>query len=188
MVAAGAVPLGTLDPPAPAFTYLSWLAAHQPVLFHGTKRGALTELGTARESSDVSVFGNQQAVFASDDPVWAMFFAVVNRGPALTSMRNGSVSTVGSPDRRHYYFSVNERPGDDAVLGPGWIYVLPRAGFRAEPAHFGVLYTSHWVSERLVRPLFRIAVSEADFPFAPRIGRHHPEESMLRTLWKARRR
>ncbi len=173
-----------LDPPGPLASYLPWLAAHRPVLFHGSKRGALTELSTTRESRDATAFGDQTAVFASDDPVWALFFAVVRRGEGVTSLRNGAVSIVDRPAERRYFMSINDDVPAGQECSDGWLYVVPRNGFVLEPARFGVLYTSHWVATVPVVPLGRFAVTPADFPLP--ITRHARDDSVIRTLWQAR--
>jgi hypothetical protein len=179
----GATAVGTPVPPGPLLGYLQWLATHRRVLFHGTRRDGLAELSTARRTRDASAFGDQTAVFASDDPVWAMFFAVLVRGGAVTSMRNGAVSTRRDPLRRRYWMSVNHEVPPGAEKASGFLYVLPATGFVSEATRLG-LYTSHWVSHVPVRPLARFAVAPEDFPLP--IGRHHRDESTLRTVWRAR--
>lgn len=176
----------TLEAPGPIVAYLQWLATHRRVMFHGTKRGGLDELRILRETRDESDFGDQQAVFASDDPVWAMFFAVLARDGALTSTRNGTMSTVGDPLRRRYFLSVNEEVGAGEEKSAGWMYVLPPEGFVSERPRYGHLYTSHWVSREPVRALVRFAVQADDFPLP--IVRHPAGESILRTIRRARQR
>jgi hypothetical protein len=151
------------------------------VLFHGSQRGGIEELRIERETGDSTAYGRQEAVFATDDPVWAMWFALLARGPGFRSTRNGVWSIRG---HRGYFFSVDS---DDAeVLTDGWLYVLPRDGFTPEPAVAVVLQSGQWVSHKPVKPLARLAVAPSDFPFADIVGRHSSGDSMVRTLWNAR--
>lgn len=168
-------------PPGNLTAYVRWLAVHRQVLFHGSRRGGIEELRTERETGDSTAYGGQRAVFATDDPVWAMWFALLARGPGFRSTRNGVWSIRG---RRRYFFSVDSDDAD--VLADGWLYVLPRAGFTPEPAVAGLLQSGQWVSPEPVKPLARLAVTPADFPFADLIGRHNSGDSMVRTLWNAR--
>jgi hypothetical protein len=174
----------TLEPPGPLLGYLQWLATRRDVVFHGTRQGGLEELRTQRETRDASAFGDQVAVFASDDPVWAMFFSVLRRGGDFRGTRNGAMSTADEPLRRRYFMSVNAEvaPGDEKT--DGWLYVLPKDGFESEPPLYGHVHTSHWVSRRPVRALGRFAVAASDFPVP--IVRHARGESQLRTVWRAR--
>lgn len=41
-----------------------------------------------RRARDTTQFGDRQAVYATSDPVWAMFFALLRRGRPF-STRNG---------------------------------------------------------------------------------------------------
>ena len=84
--------------------------------------------------------------------------------------------------RRLYWFSVYASFADEDLLADGWLYVLPRHGFRQEPAF--LWYSGQWVSSRPVKPLARIAVAPSDFPFVDRIARHEDGESMIRTMWR----
>ena len=174
-------PSGAISPPGDTLLYVRWLAQQRAVLFHGSHRADLAVLRVDRESTDSSAFGNQAAVFASDDPVWAMWFALLHRGAGFRSTRNGA-SRLRGTRRRLYWFSVNAGFADEDLLADGWLYVLPRHGFRQEPAL--LWYSGQWVSSRPVEPLARIAVAPSDFPFADRIARHEDGDSELRTMWR----
>jgi hypothetical protein len=172
-----------ISPPGDTLAYVRWLARQRPVLFHGSHRDDLAVLRIDRESTDSSAFGNQAAVSASDDPVWAMWFALLWRGVGFESTRNGA-SRLRGTRRRQYWFSVNAGFPDEDLLADGWLYVLPRDGFRQEPAFVGLWYSGQWVSSHPVEPLARLAVAPSDFPFVDRIVRHEPGETTLRTLWR----
>jgi hypothetical protein len=77
---AGAAP----DLPARRLDFLRWLAENRPVVFHGSPRDDLIELSTERKSTDTTKWGNQQAVYASSDPVWAIYFACLRRDNGWT--------------------------------------------------------------------------------------------------------
>jgi hypothetical protein len=177
---------GIVTPPGAAAVYLRHLARERAVLFHGSKRGPLAELRPERESGDTREFGRQQAVYASHDPLWSMFFAVVNRD-AARSIRNGSVASVASLDRRRYFLSVGISDQDVPLATPGWLYVVPAHGFVREPPLGGMLDTGQWVSRNAVRPIAAIAVAPEDFPLRHVMRRHEPNESMLATVWRSRR-
>ncbi len=91
-----------LRPPGEVMSYLRWLAVHRQVLFHGSQRDGISELRPDRESGDSTSFGNQRAVFATDDAVWAMWFALLARGRGFRSTRNGVWSVLGDHQKRQY--------------------------------------------------------------------------------------
>ena len=182
---------GLVDSPAPLVEFLRWLAERRPLLFHGSAESDLRVLEPIRRSRDTTAFGDQQAVFATADPVWAIYFAVLRRGRGFGT-RNGSMGlTASSVYPRWYFFSVNRRPSSDTFMS-GSLYVVPRAPFAPEPAYLGLLDTGQWVSPSAVRPLVRIDVRPTDFPFRDAVVTHRDREPMfvtrLRAAARARRR
>jgi hypothetical protein len=175
-----------LQAPGDTLTYLRWLATHRAVLFHGSRRDGISQLRPDRESRDVTAFGDQRAVFASDDPVWAMWFALLNRGPGFRSTRNGVLSAGDGQRARWYFFSVDMDRARPLFVDEGWLYVVPRDGFTVQPPLAGVLHSAQWVNPNPVRPLARFAVTPNAFPFADHVGRHTRGDSMVTTLWNAR--
>ena len=164
---------------------LQWIAQTRPLLFHGSRRGVLDDLKPIRLSRDTTQFGNLQALFATSDPVWAIYFATLERGNGLRSTRNGSLGLPGQPYPRWYFFSHNRAAAAEHRFGEGWVYVVPRAAFRAEGPWLGLFDSAHWGSPEPVAPVARVRVTPADFPFAGSIGAHRDSESMLRTFLRA---
>jgi hypothetical protein len=110
----------TVEVPEPRLDFLRWLAENRPVVFHGSPRGDLTELSTERQSRDTTAWGNLQAVYASTDPVWAIYFACLRRDNGWTGTRNGSLGRVGGPlYPRRYFFLHNQDSASPDRCGPG---------------------------------------------------------------------
>jgi hypothetical protein len=154
--------------PEPRVEFLRWLGENRDVVFHGSPRSDLTELSTERQSRDATEWGNQAAVYASNDPVWALYFAVLRRDNGWTGTRNGTLGIGGG--RRRYFFVHNRGSESADRFGPGSLYLLPSATFEPEPPLGGVIDTAHLVSRVPVKPLARIDVTPEDFPFRNRIG------------------
>jgi hypothetical protein len=172
----------------PRYEFLQWLRTHRPVVFHGTKRDDLDVLKGVRFSRDATAFGDQQAVYASDDPIWAMYFAVLRKGGAMNWTRN-SCSRVGDRPPR-YAFAVNEGALGPGLLADGAIYVLPSESFRSDKKEFGVIDPCHLVSSEPVTPLARMRITPFDFPFADAIFESKPGIGTLGFAfahWRARR-
>ena len=111
-----------------------------------------------------------EAVFATDDAIWPLFFAVMKRG-AVTAMRNMCLRLPG--ELRIYYFSVDCEPSD--AFTDGFVYLVPRDTFVRESR-----FLPEWTSRSAVRPLCCLEVRPADFPLRERIFRHRRGESWLR--------
>jgi hypothetical protein len=173
------------DAPLAKVEFLRWLTERRDVLFHGSSRSDLDTLEPIRLSRDTTEFGNQQAVYATDDPVWAIYFAILRRD-APFGTRNGSMGLAGpGVYPRWYNFSLLPPIDPKTRFGPGWLYVLPRGRFRPEPPQLGVIDTAQWVSPEPVRPVGRIDVEPADFPFLHAVGPYSEREPMLLTILRA---
>jgi len=172
--------------PEPRLDFLRWLAERRPVVFHGSPRDDLQELSTERRSHDTTVWGNQQAVYASTDPVWAIYFACLRRDRGWTGTRNGSMGLAGGPlYPRHYVFLHNRGSASPERFGAGSLYLLSPAGFVADEPLAGAIDTAHLVSREPVTPLARLDVTPADFPFADRVRYYRDGEPNWVSLLRA---
>jgi hypothetical protein len=168
--------------PEPRLEFLRWLGLHRPVLFHGSPRDDLTELSTERRSRDATAWGDQTAVYASSDPVWAIYFAVLRRDGGWTGTRNGSMG-IG---RRRFYFFVHNRGSESPErFGPGALYLLPPDTFEPQPKALGFIDLAQLVSRVPVRPLARVDVTPEDFPFRDAIGYYREGEPIWRSMFRA---
>jgi hypothetical protein len=173
---------GPTRAPRPLLPYLQWLAENHGVVFHGSQVRGLTELKDARQTRDESEYGDQQAVFASQDPVWALYFAVLRR-PGLRSTRNGTLGPDRGVRGRRYFMSANSSA---ERFGPGALYVLPGDDFAHEPLASGLFDTAHRTHVGAVRPLGWFEVTPADFPLVDRVTSHDEDEPLWRTVWNSR--
>lgn len=173
--------------PEPRLDFLRWLAESRPVVFHGSPRDDLRELSTERQSRDATAWGNQQAVYASSDPVWAIYFACLRRDRGWKGTRNGSLGRAGGPlYPRRYFFLHNRGSASPDRFGPGSLYLLsPRTFVADEPLAGGAIDTAHLVSHEPVRPLARIDVTPFDFPFGDRIRYYRDGEPIWISLLRA---
>jgi hypothetical protein len=156
--------------PEPRLDFIRWLAENRLVVFHGSPRDDLLELSTERRSRDSTAWGNQQAVYASKDPVWAIYFACLRRDHGWTGTKNGSMGRAGgSLFPRRYFFLHNRGSASPERFGPGSLYLLSPATFVADKPLAGAIDTAHLVSHEPVEPLARLDVTPDDFPFRDRI-------------------
>ncbi len=163
---------------APKWHFLAYLGDLKDVLLHGTGDPEISEF-EPRQSESSEDFGDQKAVYASSDGIWATFFAVMDRERYRLSLLNACFRMIG-PDGSsapYYYFSINADALAEKPWRSGTIYVLPRDGFEraagGKSRHTGLeTETAHWRSFSEVKPLAKIAVEPADFPFLDQINGH----------------
>jgi hypothetical protein len=163
-------------PRVPRWPFLCSLAARQRIAFHGTGDRGI-ERFKPREPVDFAPFGRQRAVFATGDPIWAMFYAIVDRGRHRLTLNNGCL-VLEDTGEAYYYFSVS---GQALPLRPwrtGYLYLLPADTFVEQP---GGLYAGRaaripqLASPVAVTPFARLRVAPRSFPFLGRIRGHDDE-------------
>jgi hypothetical protein len=161
------------DSAAPKHAFFRYLLEHRSVLLHGTGDPSIERFEPRRQTDYDNEWTN--AVFATDDPIWPIFFAVVNR-PVARSLVNACGRRWGES---HYYFSIGTDPKSPNAWRDGWIYVLPRETFRPHRAG------SEWLSPVAVRPIARLPVRPEDFPFLASVVGHRLGEPVPRIVVRA---
>jgi hypothetical protein len=106
---------------------------------------------------------------AASDGIWPMFFAILDRKPYPFSVNNGCRREPGG---KVYYFltsTLRDQPWTE-----GMMYILPRTSFEQRVDADGNP-TDQWLSRSPVRPLLKLSVVPADFPFLQDVQYHkHP--------------
>jgi hypothetical protein len=152
------------DLPRPKHLFLRYLGEGRRFLLHGSND---TEIAEFEPRGQETYTGDPvEAVFATDDGIWVLFFAVIAR-PPVWSLRN-ACNVRG--DRRRYFFAIDTDPAAPESWTDGAVYLLP-------PDTFTQTYDAEWISPNPVRPRARLAVTRADFPYADRVFRHRFGES-----------
>ncbi len=153
------------DLPAPKWVFLHHILSRGYVL-HGSNERGIEEFRTRR------TFDARQtpidAVFATDDAIWPLYFAVVRRAGLEHGYINWCVHVRGAS---RYLFSVGRDPGSEDAWTPGTIYVLPGDTFVPTPN------SRELTSAVPVRPRARLHVEPDDFPFRARTLAHAAGET-----------
>ncbi len=159
----------------PKFEFLQYLKrAHGP-MFHGSNNREIEVFAPVRKSIelfDETGRGNLGAVYATHYPVWAMFFAVINRAPAGGSINNGVFQLTNPAGEAIdlYFFAASSEIQDAGPWVDGMLYILPADTFRQLTMPNGAL-ANEWASENPVVPLAKLPLTPDDFPFKEHLGR-----------------
>ena len=148
------------DLPHPKWIFLHHLV-RSGYLLHGTNEPSIEKFRTRRGRD---AHGRPiDAVFATDDAIWPLYFAVVRR----EGLDHGYINwCVHVGDESRYLFSVGRDPRSDEAWTDGAIYVLPGETFTPTRA------SRELTSLVPVRPRARLPVEPDDFPFRSRTLRH----------------
>jgi hypothetical protein len=173
---AGGCPTIAFKLPWPKWQFLCHLGDHHDIALHGSGEPAIP-LFEPRQSTDVNEFGNQKAIYAASDGLWAMFFAIVDRG-RVGSITNACVrltDELGTQHGPYYVFSVSQSALPDRPWRTGTVYLLPRSTFITQsPMPFGSYQVdiAQLASFVPVQPLAKLMVAPEDFPFLQQIRGH----------------
>ena len=162
--------------PWPKWQFLCHLADHHNLALHGSGNPEIA-LFEPRQSNDLHEFGNQKAVYAASDGLWAMFFAIVDRD-RVNSITNACVRLADENGTLHgpyYVFSVSQSALPGQPWRTGTVYLLPRNTFTLQPPiTFGSnqVHIAQLASLVHIEPLAKLTVTPADFPFLMQIRGH----------------
>lgn len=177
-IAAGGCPW--IEPPEGArWQFLCHLADVCGLMLHGSANAEI-DVFEPRQAIDLRAFGNQRAVYAAGDGIWAMFFAIADR-ERVGSVSNACVrlaDATGALSPPRYLFSISRDALPMRPWRSGTVYVLPGDTFeRQPPIPFGALeaHIPQLASVEAVRPLARVAVVPDDFPFLAQVRGHEDE-------------
>lgn len=163
--------------------FLYFIQQKHQVLFHGTNQGQIETFEPRKQT----LFNGKDtvAVFASQDPVWSMFYAVLDKQKITGSIRNACIRIANS-FVKHYYFSINQATSNLSPWTDGYLYLLKREHF--QPASRHEIAFDEWVSAKEVTPLGRIKLKPEDFPLLQKVTIHTEGENILKSwfLYKLR--
>ncbi|TAK12769.1 MAG: hypothetical protein EPO32_07420 [Anaerolineae bacterium] len=165
--------------PWPKWQFLCHLADHHDIALHGSGDADIA-LFEPRQSKDLNEFGNQKAIYAAADGLWAMFFAIVDR-ERVGSITNACIrlsDETGAVHGPYYVFSVSQSALPNQPWRTGTVYILPRRTFTQQsPIAFGAnqVHIAQLASFESVQPIAKLTVSPADFPFLMQIRGHDDE-------------
>ncbi|MCR8642023.1 hypothetical protein NV379_05075 [Paenibacillus sp. N1-5-1-14] len=169
------------DFPYPKYRFLQYLSVQGQYVFHGSNNRNIDQF----EPHEQTLYNGQltKAVFASTDPIWAIFFAVFNRSRLIGSFRNGSII---AGKNRYHYFSLNDSTMNNKPWTEGVVYIFPRYKFNKSSQ--GKVHFDEWICDEPVTPVGKLAVNLSDFYYKNKVATHRDKESLLKTwlFYKAR--
>lgn len=166
----------TYDLPYPKYLFLEYLAATRGLMLHGSNTRALEVLRPIRYTTDASEFGSQDAVYATQDVLWAMFFAVLDK-TGMKGTTNGAIwlDHQDGTRLRRYYFALEANHLRGKPWLPGAMYLLPGGECEPDPMMQGVkvgpytMQVTQWIYRGERAPLASLNIAPQDFPFLNQI-------------------
>lgn len=172
----GACPTIQYTLPWPKWQFLCYLADQHEIALHGSGDPDIA-LFEPRQPADLTEFGNQKAIYAAADGLWAMFFAIVDRArvPSIANACIRLADQAGALHGPYYIFSVSQAALPSQPWRTGAVYLLPRHSFMVQPAMtIGTteVHIAQLASFAPVQPLAKLTVTPTDFPLLRQIRGH----------------
>lgn len=166
----------------PKWQFLSYLCQSRDLVLHGSQNLDIDEV-QPRKAIDIKAFSAQNAIYATTDGIWVIYFAIIDRKRfGQLSLFNSCLDIRISPDQSFgplYFFSITHSVLLQKPWCDGAVYILPRDCFEQESAQqmLGVeIIFPHWISSKPARPVAKIHVGPQDFPFLNEIHGHDDEK------------
>jgi len=177
LLAANSNPLIDYRLSAPRWQFLCYAAENYSLTLHGSGNAQIA-IFEPRQPVDLGDFSNQKAVYATEDGILAMFFAIVDRDRYQMWVNNACIRLVdasGQTSLTFYVFSVSKHVLIQQPWRTGTVYLLPKNTFAQQPPiPFGAfqVHIAQSASPEPVRPIARLEVTPQDFPFLAQIRPH----------------
>lgn len=168
--------------PIPKYKFLSYLAENKQLILHGSNHPSIHTF----EPRNQTLFNGKSvnAVFATKDPIWSIFYAVFRKESVYSNFRNGCISA----DKKHKYhfYSLTQETFQNNPWTNGTVYILPQETFQHVGS--GAIIFDEWISKEPVTPIAKLEVEPADFYFLSKVASHHAKEPLLKSwfLYKIR--
>ncbi len=170
----------TYELDAPKWQFLCHAADRSEVVLHGSGDPQIEQF-EPRQPDDPLEFSNRRAVFAATDGIWPIYYAILDRTAQPTMRMVNSTVRVGTADRLsapHYFFSISKAALQHRPWRSGTVYLLPADSFETQPpmpVEDAWIHVAQAASATPVRPVAKLTVSPADFPFLDQIRGHDDE-------------
>ena len=168
--------------PFPKWEFMSYICQTREVVLHGSQRKGIDTV-EPRQAHDVRAFSNQQAIYATTDGIWVIYFAILDRQKyAMLTLFNSCLQVRISADELSaplYFFSITHSVLVQEPWCEGAVYFLARRSFEREASRQvqgTEIVFPHWISTSTASPLRKLQVGPEDFPFLSRIHGHNDEK------------
>ena len=157
----------------PKADFLNYICDWRGFVVHGSPQPDLRILEPVRQSRDTNGFGNRQQIFCSPDAMWAMWFAILEKGKFKLT-RNGSVRVGRGLQRvKYYHFELPKENRENQPFTEGMLYIARAQDF-PDKRPYPILdwfdgEIEEWGSTKPVAPLTRIRVLPRDFPYLAQV-------------------
>lgn len=166
----------------PKYRFINYLIQEKNFVVHGSNNKNIDLFETRRQTLFNGRYVN--AIFATKDGIWPIFYAILDRSKIVDNFRNGCIKSLN--DRSYYFFSLTKETIVKDPWTSGMVYFLSSELF--ERTNNTRIYFDEWISKEVTKPVVKLEVRKEDFEYRNKISIHNHRESIIRTwlLYKIR--
>jgi hypothetical protein len=159
----------------PKYKFLQYISNNKKVLFHGSNNPLIHTF----EPQVQTLFDGKidKVVFATKDPIWSIFFAVLSKKSLIGSIRNGAMSA--NRKQQYHFYSLTKQTFMNKPWTNGTVFLVPEQSFRQISS--GSLQFDEWICRETVIPIAKIEVEPKDFYFLKLVSFHKESESIIKS-------
>ncbi|CAM3055380.1 hypothetical protein PASE110613_14605 [Paenibacillus sediminis] len=161
--------------PFPKYRFLQYLCTNKDLLCHGSNNKDISEFVPKRQTLYNGEYVD--AVFATSDGIWPIFYAVFDRSKLVNNFRNGCFE---HNNKRYYFFSLSTETMKQNPWTDGMVYLFPKERFNKVGK--GIVIFDEWVSKEPAKSLLRLEVNINDFIYLHKVSKHPSDEAFFKTL------
>ncbi|MGO4547399.1 hypothetical protein AB4Z29_21685 [Paenibacillus sp. 2TAB23] len=167
----------------PKYRFIHYISSTKPVVLHGSNNTEIMELKPRRQT----LYNGQyvEAVFATRDGIWSLFYAVFDRNKLVGHFRNACLK-VRNNNNNYYFFSLTPDTMSQKPWTKGVVYFLPQDTF--ERAKNALVSFDEWISNTPVKPIAKMTVEPEDFYYINKVSSHQASESLFISWFLYKRR
>jgi hypothetical protein len=141
--------------------FLDFVVREKGALLHGSNHQSIDEFEPRQANDAAKEFGNRAGVYAVEDPVLPIFYAIKDQkrfdGRAVSGYERVDTN-------KKYDFAVSREMLEEKPWSDGAVYILPRETFEQGSDDDDELI-DEWISQAPVRPIAKIKVAPEDFEY-----------------------
>lgn len=158
----------------PKHRFIEYISLFKPVVLHGSNYKEIVQFQPRKQTLYSGEYVD--AVFATKDATWSLFYAVFDRGKLVHNFRNACLRVMKDKNK-YYFFSLTRRTLQKDPWTTGMVYFLPRDSFKK--ASNAIVSFDEWVSLKPIEPITKLEVGPQDFIFLDKVSCHKDTESIF---------
>ncbi|SFB59777.1 hypothetical protein SAMN05216312_11610 [Cohnella sp. OV330] len=158
----------------PKHRFIEYISLSKPVLLHGSNHKEIDEFQPRKQTLYSGEYVD--AVFATKDAIWSLFYAVFDRGKLVHHFRNACLRVMRDKNK-YYFFSLTRGTLQKDPWTTGMVYFLPQDSFNK--ASNAIVSFDEWISLKPMKPITKLEVGPRDFIFLDRVSCHKETESIF---------